>query len=114
MQTNLSPVTVMNQIKPLLDKLDTIASKLKDNVDTLATVSSRPWWDLMSLWRGNTHIESVVGMGVDSYYKVIALKERLAAMHALAELAAGDVQVSHEDLLHIKAAKDLVVAVKAP
>ena len=114
MQTNLSPVTVMNQIKPLLDKLDTIASKLKDNVDTLATASSRPWWDLLSLWRGNTRIESVVGMGVDSYYKVIALKERLAAMHTLAELAVGDVQVSHEDLLHIKAAKDLVVAVKAP
>lgn len=113
MQTNLSPVTVMNQIKPLLDKLDTIAAKLKDNVDSLAEVSARPWWDLMSLWRGNTRIESVVVLGVESYYKVIALKERLAAMHSLAELATTDaVLVSHDDLLHIKAAKEIVVATK--
>lgn len=112
MQTNLSSVTVMNQIKPLLDKLDAIAAKLKDNVDSLAEVSARPWWDLMSLWRGNTHIESVVVMGVESYYKVIALKERLAAMHSLAEMSAEDIQVSHEDLLHIKAAKEIVVATK--
>lgn len=112
MQTNLSPVAVMAQIKPLLDKLDSVAAKLKDNVDSLASVSARPWWDLMSLWRGSTHVESVVVLGVESYYKVIALKERLAAMHAVAELATTDVLVSHDDLLHIKAAKEIVVATK--
>ena len=116
MYISLDKQVVLDLLDKPIRNLKTIADTLEDGTNKLGEYVqvSPPWWDLVSLWRGGTRTKLVVDTGWESYHKVMALHTRLAAMRSVAELAESQVQVSHDDLLHVKAAKDLVDLIKVP
>lgn len=90
-----------------LKSLEEAVAPLIDQV--VSSAAERPWWDLFGKMFSRKRDMTVMVAGIGTAEGLSTLIARLESMKSLCDdYGATDVQVSHEDMFHIQAAKQLV------
>lgn len=92
-----------------IKELKALGEALAPVIEDVVMSTERPWWDLFGKMFSRKRDYMVMVAGVGTAGGLSTLIARLESMKSLCDdYGATDVQVSHEDMFHIQAAKQLV------
>lgn len=92
-----------------IKELKALGEALAPVIEDVVMSTERPWWDLFGKMFSSKRDYMVMVAGVGTAGGLSTLIARLESMKSLCDdYGATEVQVSHEDMFHIQAAKQLV------
>lgn len=114
MRTNTLIITLKaEEVSRLLTRpikeLKALGEAVAPLIEHVMVSTERPWWDLFGKMFSRKRDYTVMVAGVGTVEGLSTLIARLESMKSLCDnYGATEVQVSHEDMFHIRAAKHLV------
>lgn len=92
-----------------IKELKALGEAVAPMIEEAVASAERPWWDLFGKMFSRKRDYTVMVAGVGTVEGLSTLIARLGSMKSLCDdYGATEVQVSHEDMFHIQAAKQLV------
>lgn len=92
-----------------IKELKALGEAVAPLIEHVMVSTERPWWDLFGKMFSRKRDYTVMVAGVGTAEGLSTLIARLESMKSLCDdYGATEVQVSHEDMFHIRAAKQLV------
>ena len=92
-----------------IKELKALGEAVAPLIEHVMVSTERPWWDLFGKMFSRKRDYTVMVAGVGTVEGLSTLIARLESMKRLCDnYGATEVQVSHEDMFHIRAAKQLV------
>lgn len=92
-----------------IKELKALGEAVAPLIEHVMVSTERPWWDLFGKMFSRKRDYTVMVAGVGTVEGLSTLIARLESMKSLCDnYGATEVQVSHEDMFHIQAAKQLV------
>lgn len=92
-----------------IKELKALGEAVAPLIEHVMMSTERPWWDLFGKMFSRKRDYTVMVAGVGTVEGLSTLIARLESMKSLCDdYGATEIQVSHEDMFHIQAAKQLV------